>query len=324
MSATTILVPVDETEARSLVHARSSALVDALVQRTHALRRAVGRVDAVREELHALLFPKWEQLNERPPGLWASLVGWLKRSPGATPSRGYDPFIHLFGRSLPIASGEPSVVARDLGKIVEFDERALDAALGDELATLSPATRELWSAARSKGENIRPSIEQELVALDGALKTEPADFRRALVAIARLSAWSRPVWRFDGEMLSTLLQTLEIGFDPQTARALFEPVPERFERELGRLPRTLESFRGTGVWLSSAQVKLLGASLRGGKRRLTETAARAAHPHVVLRHLRLLEEAVYFCETSNLALCEAAGVEWHERGRDAPSLPENP
>ena len=66
-------------------------------------------------------------------------------------------------------------------------------------------------------------------------------------------------------------------------------------------------------------VKMVAGSIQFRRTRLAKNATdNADDPEVTLRNLRLLEEAVLFCESQNLALVrKAAGVEWHDRQKAA-------
>lgn len=322
MSATAILVPVLESEAKALI-APGGPSTDAqrhLLERAQTLRERVARVDAVREELHDLFFGKWKGLSERSPGFFASLGSYFRTRQPAAPSKGYDPFIHLFGRSLPIAAPDSAGVAQRLSKLLAVDDADFDESLGSELALLDPGARALWNSAPvNAAANVRvvpDAIATELAALTDALTGSSQNFAQALNIIVRLSAWSQPVWRFDGEMLPGLVRTLDLNIEWENASELFAdtvaPTPQR-DRALSRLPKSLDSFDGAGAWLSSTQVKFVANALRIQRRKLADNASYAQTPVLVMRHLRLLEEAVFFCEANGLALSEAAGVEWHDR-----------
>ena len=321
MSATAVLVPVLEPEAEALVTggAERDEAAAAVLARAKALRPRVARVDAIREELHGLLFPKWQGAKDRGPGFVQSIASYFRKREPAKASRGYDPFVHLFGRSLPVAAPDSKLVADRLAKLLALDDAAFDAALGQELALLDPAARTLWaqtSAVEVPG--IEAAVSGQLALLDEAMGTTPPAFPKALDVLVRLSAWSNPVWRFDGEMLPDLLRTLNIGVELGGAVEPFEGIADahpEWERALSKLPLALGSFAGAGAWISSTQVRLIAGTLRLQRRRLADNASYTEHPSLVMRHVRLLEEAIFFCEEQGLALSEAAGVEWHERPR---------
>lgn len=327
MSATAVLVPVLESEVKALV-APGGPSADAqgrLLERARTLRERVARVDAVREELHDLFFPKWKGPNERPPGFMSSLTSYFRKHEPAAVSKGYDPFVHLFGRSLPVAAPDSPSVAQRLSKLLTMDDASFQESLGSELALLDPSARALWTnapRAASEAPFVPTAVSAQMAALSHALRKSPPDFTQALDIVVRLSAWSRPIWRFDGEMLPDLVRTLDLNVEWENASDLFtgvfDPTPQR-DRALSRLPKALDSFDGAGAWLSSTQVKFVANALRIQKRRLADTASYAQTPALVMRHMRLLEEAVFFCEANGLALSEAAGVEWHDR-RNTPGL----
>lgn len=318
MSATAVLVPVLEPEAEALVSGGDAAkeAVSDLVVRGERLRSRVAAVDAIREELHLLLFPRWQGPKEKPPGFFASLASYFQTRQPARRSQGYDPFVHLFGRSLPVAAPDSALVAKRLADLLALDDDAFLEALGKELALLDPAATGVWSQASLAPVPLREAIDRQTKALADAMSTEPPAFRTALDVVVRLSAWTQPVWRFDGEFLPDLLRTLGIGVEIERPIELFEALVDEhpgWAQALSKLPVALGSFDGAGAWLSSTQVKFVAGTLRLQRGRLADNASYVAHPALVMRHLRLLEEAIFFCEANGLALCEASGVEWHER-----------
>lgn len=318
MSATAVLVPILEPEAEALLDGDAHAIISELRARAALLRRRIARVDTIREELHALLFSKWEKSLPKHPGMFAALSSLWKKPEPAQSSKGYDPFVHLFGRSLPVAAPDSKLVADRLTKLLSLEEDAFVESLGAELALLDPKARTLWSETRplDAPPALEGAITEELTALERAMRSEPPKPAAALDAIVKLSAWSRPVWRFDGDMLPDLLRTLGIGVELSPAVELFEARADEspaLEAALKTLPMSLGSFAGAGAWLSSSQVKLVGGALRLQRGRLATNAAQSENPTIVMRHVRLLEEAVFFCEENGFALSEAAGVEWHER-----------
>ncbi len=315
MGVTTVLVPVDESEAEGLLAGGGS---DGLVERTARLRRRVARVDAVREKLHALLFPLWRG-GERP--VW-SVRRWVAslRSPGAAAaSTGWDPFVQLFGRSLPVAGSDGRAVAAALVELVDLaSDDDFAAQLGEMLSSFDPKAGVVWREAPAFAEDARC---EERIAIQRAqisAAMSAGDPARALRPLARLSAWSQPVWRFDGHQLGELLALAGIGIVPEPPSALLEELPGRESAASATtatspMPARLGAFAGTGGYLTSGAVQLLAGALRLGRSSIAkQVGASGEPPAVAMRHLRLLEEAVLFCETRGLGLWETAGLEWHE------------
>lgn len=318
MSATAVLVPVLEPEAEALVSGGDAAreALQSLTVRGERLRARVAAVDAIREELHLLLFPRWQGPNEKPPGFFAALLSYFQTRQPARRSQGYDPFVHLFGRSLPVAAPDSALVAKRLADLLALEDDAFLEALGKELALLDPAATKLRADASLPPVPLSEAVEQQATVLSEAMAAAPPAFKQALDTVVRLSAWTQPVWRFDGEFLPDLLRTLGIGVEIERAVELFEPLVDEhpaWAQELTKLPVSLGSFDGAGAWLSSTQVKVVAGTLRLQRGRLADNASLTRNPALVMRHLRLLEEAIFFCEANGLALCEASGVEWHER-----------
>lgn len=324
MSVTTVLVPVLEPEIEGLFEggaAREDAQ-NAIVARASVLRPRVSWVDSVREDLHALLFPLFEESSGKPPGLLQRLKSRFLPNPAIAPSTGYDPFVQLFGRSLPVGGSSPLEVAQVLQRVMGMEEERFRSALTSDLAALDPRTRDVLANARvdaSSPREIAEAVNQQVRDIDRALRSSTPAVREVLDAAVRLSAWSWPVWRFDGEMLPDLLAKLNTTVKPQRASGLFDPlVDERPELAelLETLPKMLAGFDGAGSFLPSGSVKILARSLKLYARKVAENVARTGEsPVILMRNLRLLEEALLFCEAEGLALCEASGVEWHDRPR---------
>lgn len=321
MSATTVLVPLLEREGEALVEggeARGVAL-DAIVARAGLLRPRVARVDAIREELHGLLFAQWPEGRERPVPYLLKVLRSLRPPRPVVRTFGYDPFVQLFGRSLPIEAPSPKAVAERLARLLTLDAAEFEAQLTADLRGLDPAAGALFSASTAPPppEGLDASIRAQARTIEETLASPSPSLRTALKAVVRLSAWSQPVWRFDGEMLPDLLRTLGIELAASGARELFEGLVERrpgLEPLLKKLPARLEDFAGVGAFLTSTDVRVLAGALRLQRQRIAQNARdNSENMRLALRHLRLLEEAVFFCEAQGLALAEAAGVEWHDR-----------
>jgi hypothetical protein len=310
---------LSEPEAELLVGPApaATAAIAALTERAKTLRSQVAAVDAVREDLHGLLYARWEQGRQkrRLPPLLRALLRKVRPEEAPLLPAGYDPLVHLFGRSLPVAAPSPRAVADHLREVLVLrgdayrealmaDLRALD---GNAGSTRLPDTRsppELEAAIQSEWQRVVDALAEA----------------RAVVAwdaLVRLSAWSRPIWRLDGELLGQLLEELGLTVRPDRATVLFEELADErpeLQSALELLPSKLLGFTGAGGYLSSTSVKLLAGSLRMSGARLLQNAGRNADDtEVTLRHLRLLSEAVFFCEEEGLGLAEATGVEWHDR-----------
>lgn len=320
MSVTTVLVPVLEPEAEALFEGGEAAAraLAGLVDRARPLRARVARVDAMREELHDLLYPRWQGGHKRPGQAFSRILSAFRKVAPATASTGYDPFVQLFGRSLPVEAATPRQVAEALVQLVAADETTFEATLGAQLDTLDARAGERY---RREPRHPPPAKLEEAVAAEGALIAAslqaPSTLRPALDAVARLSAWSRPVWRLDGEMLPDLLRTLGIGVVAGRASGLFETAFEarpELAAVAGTLPVRLADFSTAGTWLSSGDVKLLAGALRLQRLSIAKNAAESGeNAELAMRHARLLEEAALFCEAEGFGLLEAAGVEWHDR-----------
>lgn len=323
MSVTTVLVPVLEPEVEAFFDGGAEgdrALATAL-RRAAPLRARVARVDAVREALHEVLFPAFERSLPRP----SPFAAWLRRTLGGGPvpaprSTGYDPFVHLFGRSLPVTGAGAREVANRLGKLLPLeDESVFTAELAGDLRSLDPRAAELFLAepAVAPPAELERRVRAQYARVRESLQAQPPEPEVALDAAVRISAWSWPVWRLDGEMLPGLVATLGATAEPGPAESLFaEAASHRPElaASLERLPKLLEGFSGPGTFLASQEVKLLARSLNLYASRIALNAATSGEAvPVLMRNVRLLEEALHFCEAQGLALSEAAGVEWHER-----------
>jgi hypothetical protein len=312
VSVTTVLVPVDEAEVERVL---AGGGVGDIAVRAARLRRRVARVDAVREEMHALLFRYWSGAI-RPR--W-SVERWITalRAPGAaTPSTGWDPFVHLFGRSLPVVGPDSRAVASTLADIVALEEdEAFSDRLAASLASLDEQAGSVWRGAPAfiDIETIAPRVEGQRARIVAAAASH--ELVDSLAPLARLSAWSQPVWRFDGHQLCELLALAGIGVTPEPPTALFE---ERFgvdAVEATSFPARLGDFAGTGGYLTSSAVQLLAGALRLGRTAIARQVGASGEPtQIAMRHLRLLEEAVLFCESRGLGLWETAGLEFHEAG----------
>lgn len=321
MSATTVLVPLSEPEGEALLaggDARREVL-DEIRSRALLLRARVARIDAIREDLHALLFPKWEAAARGPSSFFSTIAGLLRPKQPPRAARGYDPFVHLFGRSLPVTGADPRAESKRLSELERLAGPAYDTALATDLRSLDPRAAELFLATSepAPAADLDTVIAREVSLLDTALAATPPDPRQALDAVVRLSAWSRPVWRFDGEMLPSLIQSLGIGVDAGSAAPLFEELaadrPE-VAPTLVSLPKALPDFAGPGSFLTSTDVRMLAGALRLQRAVVLHNALSSGEAReIVLRHARLLEEAVFYCEEGSLALAEASGVEWHDR-----------
>lgn len=328
MSVTTVLVPVLEPEVESLFEggAGSDEARAAIVARASVLRPRVAWVDSVREDLHTLLFPLFELSGGRRPGLLQRLKSRFLPNPAVAPSTGYDPFVQLFGRSLPVGGSSSLEVAQALQQVMGMEDERFRSVLTSDLAALDPRVRDVLSNARldatslsEASSEIADAVHQQVREVGRALQSGTPDLRGALDAAIRLSAWSWPVWRLDGEMLPDLLTKLNTTVKPQRATGLFDPlVDERPELAelLETLPKRLAGFDSAGSFLPSDSVKILARSLKLYARKVAENvAASRESPVILMRQLRLLEEALLFCEAEGLALCEASGVEWHDRPR---------
>lgn len=315
MSVTTVLVPVDEAEAEALLSGEAD--VQTIVARTARLRARVARVDPVREPLHDLLFRTWDIARQGRPSLLARVRGLIQKPKSWSVPSGYDPFVHLWGRSLPVTGAHGGEVAEALQQVLAADDGAFTAKLGEHLASLDPQAASVWAEAPRT-----VAVEGVEAAVRGQAKevASAAAERRwtaALDALARLNAWSRPVWRLDGEMLPDVVSALGLRVMPGRATALFEGLGLD-EAAIESLPKRLASFHGAGTYLSSGEVKMLAGSLRLSRGRVAKNAAESGGaPELALRHLRLVDEAVRYCEAEHLGLIEASGVEWHEHVRGA-------
>ena len=183
-------------------------------------------------------------------------------------------------------------------------------ALAADLRTLDARAAERYAAATP------PPIPADLPAQlerQRAAASIPTDLRAAYNAIVTLSAWSWPIWRLDGEMLPDLARTVGITVKPGRPFALFEDHPAS---ALESFPTKLGDFSSAATYWSSNEVKSVAGSLRLYRSTLAKNVVDNADDEITtMRNLRLLEEAVFFCEAESLGLAEAAGVEWHDRRR---------
>jgi hypothetical protein len=297
VSATTVLVPLSESEAEQLLGPEPDAgtAIGALIDRARTLRSQVAVVDAVREELHDLLYARWEEGRRKsplPPLLRALLRKVRPEEPPSLPT-GYDPFVHLFGRSLPVGGPNPRAVADRLREVLALRGDAFLTALATDLRSLDPRAADVPLAGKEPPADLEEAIQSE--------------WQKETTALAQ------------GELLGPLLDTLGLTVRPDRATVLFEELAEarrELQPALEQLPNKLPGFAGAGGYLSSTGVKLLAGSLRMSGTRLLQNAGRNADDaEATLRHLRLLSEAVFYCEEEELGLAEGSGVEWHDRLR---------
>jgi hypothetical protein len=229
-------------------------------------------------------------------------------------STGYDPFVHIFGRSLPVNGATSKDVTERLTKVLAMDAAALSAAIAEDLRSLDVRAPALFESATAPTlTDLRPRLEALVEAASNV-----ANVRSAYNAIVTLAAWSQPVWRLDGELLRDLVRTVGITVLPARPDALFAELKEQqpgVEAQLKSLPTVIEGFvASAGSYWSSLDVKSVAGSLRLHRSTLAKNAVENAEDEIMtLRNLRLLEEAVFYCEAENLGLAEAAGVEWHDR-----------
>ena len=320
MSVTTVLVPVDEAEAEALLNGGTVAdeALSGLQTRAVRLRRRIARVDSIREQLHELLFSRWAGAQAKPESPLAPLVRLFRKAPPPRVSNGYDPFVHIFGRSLPVVGATSKEVAERVTVVVAADETAFEAELAKDLRSLDSAAADLFRNAPRSAVDVDDPITAQATCIADALR-EPPQLVAALDAIVRLNAWSQPVWRLDGEMLPSLLRTLGIGVIAGSALPLFAELIEAradLAQASEKLPKGLNNFAGAGAFLTSVDVKMVAGALRMSRGRVAKNASEGDEgSEITLRHLRLLEEAIFFAEAQNFALAEAAGVEWHDRPR---------
>jgi hypothetical protein len=324
LSVTTVLVPVLESEAEALLAGQPTP---ELLPRAERLRRRVARVDGIREPLHELLYPRWEKeagkhgiggrrRSDHPFSRFTKLFA-PKAEPPRIPS-GYDPYVHLFGRTFPLFRTAPRELAPRLIELLQADNQAFSAELKKELQQLDSRGIELYDQATASFDSTElvrsvQRVQDKLTAAIGAT----LNARAAYDALVTLSAWSQPVWRLDGDMLRELTRTLGITEAPGRAVSLFDELKDArpdIEPALKKLPDHLQDFAGAGAFWSSTEVKAVAGSMRLYRSKLARNAVENGEdPIATLRNLRLLEEAVLFCEAESLALAEAAGVEWHDR-----------
>jgi hypothetical protein len=308
VSVTTVLVPVSTAEVDALE--RGDA-VPALTERARLLRGRVAQVDAVREDLHSQLYDAWEQAQEAaaPRGGLLAAIG-RKIKPPIVEHRlpvGYDPYVQLFGRSLPLADDSPVTIAERIPKVLALDGTAFTASMIEELGRLGAT--DVAIPAASAPADLEAAIEAQQRQLHAALAARA--LRSAWDALLRLCAWSQPIWRLDGELLMPLLIASAVATKPEPATALFPNLSAAQVSET--LPGAIPSFSGGGGYFTPAAVKELAAALRF-QSRIVQAARKAADDSdIALRNLRLLSEAAFYCEREGLGLAEAAGVEWHDR-----------
>jgi len=323
MSVTTLLIPIAAQEAEALLEggAAGQAATAEMTARAATLRGRIAAVDAVRDELHDRLFASWPGARPVPPtaAVLNALLRKLRPPPPTALPTGYDPFVHLFGRSLPVDGRTPKEVAERLHRILKLDDAAFRVELAQDVRGLDAAAGERIRASLASLQpvDLAPAVSAEVARLQSAVARDPPDLTAALDSLVRLGAWSHPLWRLDGEMLPDLFETLGLTVKPEAAAPLFEELaftrPE-VQAAIESLPSTLARFAGAGSYLSGTAVKVLSGSLRLNGGRLIENAVRnSGDPPLTLRHLRLLMEAAFFCEAEDLGLAEAAGVEWHDR-----------
>lgn len=321
MSATTVLVPLSESESELLLGPEPEAgtAIGALLDRARTLRSQVAVVDAVREELHELLYSRWAAGHRKsplPPLVRALLQKVRPAEPPRLPA-GYDPFVHLFGRSLPVTAAMPRETAERLSRVLALQGEEFRETLETDLRALDSRAATVRLAEAAPPAELETAIRGEWQGMTAALVA--GNLVAAWDALVRLSSWSRPIWRLDGELLGQLLDTTGLTVRPEPATLLFEELADtrpELQAAMEQLPGKLPGFAGAGGYLSSTAVKLLAGSLRMSGARVLQNAARNADDtEVTLRHLRLLSEAVFFCEEEELGIAEAAGVEWHDRHR---------
>jgi len=313
VSVTCVLVPVPHAEAEALVVGDSSAW-ERLTARASTFRPRVARVDAIREELHTLLFPRWQ--GARPPSVVDRLRAFFRQRPEPTIDfAAYDPYVHLFGRSLPLRARSASSHAERLAAAVAANEDAFASALAADLASLDPRAAELFARTPVPTIDVIPRIDR-LRRRVAACVSGSESLKPAWDAVVRALAISGPVWRFDGEQLGDLLHTLGVGTEIGDASSLLRDagLPET---RLTDLPKALGDFVGAGGFLSAGLAMTLGASLKLNRRRiLANVRADGDAEAITLRHARLLEEALATCTHAGAGLAEAAGVEWHDAWND--------
>lgn len=320
MSVTCILVPLLEPEAEALFEGGASAAQarETIARRAGQLRARVARVDEIREELHELLFSRWEGSRYRAPSRLALVWRYFQPKKPAKAVSDWDPFVHLWGRSLPVGGKTSHLTAQRLTQLLELDDAAFESALAEDLHAFDPraAERYLSEKAKPPPAGLDAAIGDQAAVAGRAVERPPESLREAVDAVARLSAWSWPVWRLDGEMLTPLLRTVGATVEATQASPLFEVLKDEhpdLEKHLTRLPRALGDFAGAGAFLSSLDVKSLARSLRLYHSRVAMNVAESGENELIaMAHVRLLEEALLFCESQGLALIEAAGVEWHD------------
>lgn len=316
MSVTAVLVPFAENEAEALLAANREEALRPLLARARTLRPRLARLDGVREELHAALFHKWNHEAGRAPSPLVQVWRLVTKARGEVREfAGYDPFVHLFGRSLPATGATSRDVAAAIARLCEADDAAFETALAADLRGLDPKAAGLFLEARTPAvEGLDEAFGAEARRLEAGLSGE--DYKAAFDALVRLQAWSRPVWRLDGAMLEGLLGDVGVQVEAGSGADFFQEAldPPPSEAALARLPRGLETFSGPGAYFPAARVKVLAGALRLQRARIRANATQSdERTAIVLRHVRLVEEAALYCEAHDLGLCEAAGVEWHDR-----------
>jgi hypothetical protein len=324
VSVTTVLVPLLEVEVHALLLGRAP---EEMIDRANRVRRRVQAVDASREELHVLLYPLWERglAARRPSGPRGpiSLLTRLvtpRRPPPAPPA--YDPYVQVFGRSLPVAGDTPRAVADRLTELMGKDDPTFEQSFTEDLRRLDARATDVVARHRPGAVGgVALAVAAEVGLLRQCLDADPPRLSDAWTAIVSLQAWSWPVWRLDGDMIGQLLEALGIAIRPEPPRSVFEPWLQSRglpDTALAGLPGKLPSFRAAGGYFPAAQVKALAGSIGVQSSRLAQNALRNADdPDAALRNLRLLSEAAFYCERNGLGLAEAAGLEWHDRQRNS-------
>jgi len=315
MSVTTVLIPVPEQIAEALVAGgpQAATAASSLIAEAIPLRRLVSSVDAIREELHACLFPRWKA-GRPPAAAWLkAVISLFRRQRPLLDADGYDPFVHLFGRSLPIDGPTPRDVATALRSLLaDPPERGLATIAAtierlDRRAAEILRQQELVQGSARLEEQLKAMAQEVAVAEDSH-----SALQRSVGRLALLLSLTQPLWRLDGQSLPALLSAVGMEEPPGSPAPLYEelaaarPVLGPLLTEL--LP-TLVAHEGTGAFLSSSDVTRCLGAIRLRRTTVMTNAADAAAPLIVLRHLRLLEEALSYCELTGMGLLEAAGVE---------------
>ena len=315
MSVTTVLIPVPEQVAETLVAGGplTTAATASLIEEATPLRRLVATVDAVREELHACLYHHWAA-GRPPSAAWLrAVVGLFRRRHPILDTQGYDPFVHLFGRSLPIDGPSPRHVAESLRALLsEPPERGL-ATLADMIGQLdrraAAVLRQQCVALPSATLSGQLSRLASAVAVDADVESS---LNRSIEQLARLLSLTQPLWRLDGHTLPSILSAVGIEEQPGSPAPLYEELSleqPALAPCMAALDSDLITHEGTGAFLSSSDVTRCLGAIRLRRATVMANAARAATPLITLRHLRLLEEALCYCELTGKGLLETSGLE---------------